>query len=102
MAASYGMTKYSLNSVTTSATAKLATLTHSARTHQTHACLLIDEIDEAAAFELIHKRGVDKTLRLRQRRFVFELVIDHELNSFHRRTRNPFQSRFIILPGSFE
>src|SRR5215831_16580455 len=64
--------------------------------------LLVDGIDETAALELVYQGGVHKTLRLRQRSFVFELVLDHKLNSLHGRTRNLLQGRRIVLPGSFQ
>ena len=50
--------------------------------------LAIDRIEEAALFELIDQRQIDKLLGLRHWLLVRELIFDHELDGFQRRPRS--------------
>src|SRR5205814_2044459 len=56
------------------------------------------DVDDAALFQLIDHRSVDKTLRFRQRRFVLKLGFNQKLDGFQGRTRDLLNGRCVVLP----
>src|SRR3990167_604529 len=64
--------------------------------------LPVDRVDEAALFQLIDDRVIDKTLRPGQRALVLELGLDKKLQPFDRGTGNSLQDRRILPPGPFQ